>query len=94
VALFGPEELTFDQMAEALTAVLGRPVTFSEMSMTTIGELLRSMGTSAGMVCDSAHMMTTKNAGVDSIHLDASRRDTPTIFRNWVEAELWPAIPG
>jgi uncharacterized protein YbjT (DUF2867 family) len=94
VLLHSPEYLSFNQIAETLTAVLGRPVAFSEMSMTAFGGMLSSVGTSAGMVRAYVHMMTAKNAGMDSMHPDASRRDTPTTFRNWAESELRPVILG
>jgi uncharacterized protein YbjT (DUF2867 family) len=94
ISLHGPEDLSFDQMAETLTAVLGRPVAFCEMSMTAFGAMLRSMGTSEGMVRAYVDMMTAKNAGMDKMHPAASRRDTPTTFRDWVAGELLPVILG
>ena len=94
VPLHGPEDLTFDEIARTLSDVLGRPVAFHEMSMEAFDGMLRSMGTSDGMARDYAHMMTAKNEGMDRMHPDAPRHDTPTTFRAWAEAELRPAILG
>lgn len=94
VPLYGPEDLSFEEMAQTLSDVLRRPVAFHEMSMDGFDGMLRSMGTSEGMVRDYVAMMTAKNEGMDSMHPDASRHDTPTTFRSWAQSELRPAILG
>ncbi len=92
IPLHGPEDLSFDEMAQILSEVLGRPIAFRGMSMDAFEEMLRSMGTSEGMARDYVDMMTAKNEGMDTMHRDAPRRNTPTTFRTWAEAELKPAV--
>ncbi len=92
VPLHGPSDLSFDEMANILSDVLGRPVAFHEMSMQRFGEMLRSAGTSEGMARDYVAMMTAKNEGMDNMLPNATRNDTPTTFRAWAEAELRPVI--
>ncbi len=94
VPLYGPEDLSFDEMARTLSDVRGRPVAFHGMSMDAFDGMLRSMGTSEGMARDYVAMMTAKNDGMDNMHPGAARDDTPTTFRAWAKAELRPAILG
>ncbi|MEM7710304.1 MAG: NAD(P)H-binding protein [Pseudomonadota bacterium] len=94
IPLYGPEALSFDEMASILSDVLGHPVAFHEMSMDTFGAMLRSTGASEGMIRDYALMMTAKNEGMDAMPPDASTADTPTTFRTWAERELRPVLLG
>ncbi len=92
IPLYGPEDLSFDEMAETLSALLKSPIAFHEMSMDAFAEMMRSIGTSEGMARDYVDMMTAKNNGMDKMHPDALRHDTPTTFRSWAMAELKPAV--
>lgn len=92
VALRGPEDLSFDEMAAIVSDVLERPVQFEETPMDQFEGAMRAAGASEGMVRAYAEMLTAKNEGMDTMARPASRRDTPTTFRAWCEAELHPAI--
>ncbi|MFQ6554233.1 NAD(P)H-binding protein [Aestuariibius insulae] len=92
IPLHGPQEVSFDEIASILSDILGHPVAFREMSMDAFSAMLRSIGTSEGMIRDYTLMMTEKNEGMDTPHPGTSRDDTPTSFRTWAERELRPAI--
>ena len=92
VPLHGPEDLTFDEMASTISEVLGREVRFHEMPMDDFASMMRGMGTSEGMAQGYVDMLTAKNDGMDTMSLPVDRRDTPTSFRAWCEAELCPIL--
>lgn len=50
VPLFGPEDLTFEEMAAIMSDVLGKPVRFREISMDQFADAMRGRGASDGMV--------------------------------------------
>ncbi len=94
IALQGPEDLTFTEIADTLTDVLGRPVSFTEISMEAFADTLRANGTSPGMTLDYVAMLTAKNDGMDTMLRNTPRHQTPTTLRDWAEAELRPAVLG
>ena len=94
VPLHGPEDLAFEEMAAIMSDVLGRPIAFREMTMDQFEGMMRATGASEGMARAYAEMLTAKNDGMDAMAPPPHRRDTPTTFRRWCEAELRPAIGG
>ncbi|MFC4732256.1 NAD(P)H-binding protein [Salipiger abyssi] len=92
VPLHGPENLTYDQMAEILSEALKRPIRFREISMEAFGDLLRSTGCTEGMARAAMEMMIAKSEGMDTMTRPESRSATPTSFQTWCENELRPVI--
>jgi len=92
--LLGPEDLSFNEMAEILSAVLGREIVASELPMEHFRQRMRDLGVSDGMSQAYVEMLTAKNEGMDHLVTPASRHDTPTTFRRWCEEELRPLIAG
>lgn len=92
VPLYGPEDLSFDEMAAIMSEVLGRPVRFQEMPMEQFQEMMRATGASEGMVRSYALMFTAKNEGMDTMTRPVERGETPKTFRQWCEEELGPVI--
>ena len=92
VALRGPEDLSFDEMAAIMTETLGRPVAFRSVPMEAFKETMRSMGASEAMARAYVEMLTAKNEGLDTMDGSGSREDTPTTFRRWCETELRPIV--
>lgn len=86
--LLGPEDLSFDEMAVTLSESLGRPVKAMEMSMPQFEEMMRGLGASEGMAQAYVEMLTAKNEGIDTLDMTASRRTTPTTFREWCDQEF------
>lgn len=92
--LLGPEDLSFDEMAAIMSEVLGREIAAVELTMAQFGQMMRDLGASDGMAQAYVEMLTAKNEGMDHLVAPSSRRDTPTTFRVWCEAELRPLIEG
>ena len=92
VPLFGPEDLSFDQMAAIMSEVLGQPVRYQEIRMAQFEKTMRALGTSEGMVQSYVQMLTAKNEGMDTMNILGGRSETPTTFRQWCDQELRPVI--
>ncbi len=88
LALCGPEDLSFEEMAMIMSDVLGRKISFQEMSLEDFGGMMRAMGATEGMAHGYVDMMKAKNEGMDNAACSADRSATPTTFRTWCEAEL------
>ncbi|AZL59562.1 NmrA family transcriptional regulator [Tabrizicola piscis] len=92
VPLMGPEDISFEEMAEVMSSVLGRPVRYEEMPMEQFAGMMAAMGASDGMVRAYVDMLTAKNEGMDTARRPAARTGTPTTFRQWCEIELCPVV--
>ncbi len=88
LALCGPEDLSFEEMATILSETLGREIAFHEMSVEDFGGMMRGIGATDGMAQGYVEMMTAKNEGMDNAACPKDRSATPTTFRNWCETEL------
>ncbi len=92
LAVLGPEDLSFNEMAQILSDVLGKPVKFQQMPMEAFKARLASFGTSEAMSQAYVDMMTAKNEGMDNAELRTSENTTSTGFRQWAEEVLKPAV--
>lgn len=92
VPLMGPEDISFEEMAEVMSSVLGRPVRYQELPMDQFAGMLAATGASDGMVRAYVDMLTAKNEGMDTVARPAARTETPTTFRRWCEIELRPLV--
>lgn len=92
IPLLGPENLSFAEMANIMTSVLGRPIRFQEMSMDDFERMMQSAGVSEGMAAAMVEMFMAKNEGMDNMVRPPSRATTPTTFRQWCEEELRPVL--
>lgn len=88
LALCGPEDLSFEEMATIMSDVLGRKIAFHEMSLEDFGGMMRGMGATEGMAHGYVDMMTAKNEGMDNAACSSDRSATPTTFQTWCETEL------
>ncbi|RVV97164.1 NmrA family transcriptional regulator [Mesobaculum littorinae] len=88
----GPEDLSFDQMAQIMSDTLQKPVSFQEIGMEDMRGMLIANGASAGMARSMIQMLTAKNAGLDHMAPRAFAAETPTTFREWCRIVLEPAI--
>jgi uncharacterized protein YbjT (DUF2867 family) len=92
VPVLGPEDLSFDQMAEILSDVLGRPVRFQQVPIEAFKAQLREHGASEGLVDGMAEMFVAKDNGLDTHEPRTPESTTPTSFRQWAQEVLKPAI--
>lgn len=92
VAVLGPEDLSFNDMARIMSEALDRPVRYQQIP----GEVLRARmvqrGISEAMARAMVDMLTAKNAGLDNAEPRTPESTTPTSFHQWCEDVLRPAV--
>ncbi len=91
-AVLGPEDLSFNEMAQILSDVLGKPVQFKQIPMEAFKQRIGSFGASDAMAQAYVDMMTAKNEGMDNAEPRTPENTTPTSFRQWTEEVLKPLI--
>lgn len=94
IPAIGPEYLTFEEIAEIISNVIAKPVTFHEMSMDAMKGMMLENGASQGMAQAMIDMLSAKNEGMDHL-VDLTPEDitnTPTTFRQWCETVLKPLV--
>jgi len=94
VPVLGPEDLSFNEMAQIMSAVLGKPVRFEEMSDEALKSGLLQRGRSEAMAQGVVDMMVAIKEGIYSNEPRTPETSTPTSFRQWCEEVLKPAILG
>jgi uncharacterized protein YbjT (DUF2867 family) len=92
VPLLGPEDLSFNDMAEIMSQVLGRVVRFQQTTFEAYKARFVSFGMSDAMAQGMTDMAWAKNEGLDNAVQRTSANSTPTSFREWCEEVLKPAV--
>jgi uncharacterized protein YbjT (DUF2867 family) len=92
VAILGPEDLSFNDMAEIMTEVLGKPVRFQQITLEAYKATLTQRGMSEAMAQGMVDMAAAKDAGLDNAEPRTPQSTTPTSFRQWCEDVLVPAV--
>jgi uncharacterized protein YbjT (DUF2867 family) len=92
VPVLGPEDLSFDDMAQTMSEVLGKPVRFQQIPGETFKATLMERGTSAAMAQATLDMLLAKDHGLDNAELRTPEATTPTSFLQWCEEVLKPAV--
>jgi len=90
--VLGPEDLSFDDMAQIMTEVLGWPVQFQRITPEALRERLTGFGMSDAMAAGMVDMAVAKDLGLDNAAPRTSESTTPTSFRQWCEDVLEPAL--
>lgn len=94
VPMMGPEDLSFDDMAQIMSEVLGKTVRFQEMSMEDMKSMLLGRGTTEGMAQAMIDMLTAINQGMNNLAPRSFVAAEQTTFRQWCELVLMPAVAG
>jgi len=94
VPVLGPEDLSFNDMAQIMSEVLGKPVRFQEIPAESIRSRLTENGYSAAMAQAMIDMLVAKNKGLDNAEPRTPQSTTPTSFRQWCEEVLKPVVLG
>ena len=94
VAVLGPEDLSFNDMAQIMTGVLGKPVRFQQIPGEAFKARLTGFGMSDAMAQGMLDMMVAKNEGLDNAEPRTAQSTTPTTFRQWCEEVLKPKVSG
>jgi uncharacterized protein YbjT (DUF2867 family) len=92
VPLLGPKDLSFNDMAEIISDVLGRKVRFQQTTFEAYRERFVSFGMSDAMAQGMTDMAWAKNEGLDNAVERTTGNSTPTSFRQWSEEVLKPAV--
>jgi uncharacterized protein YbjT (DUF2867 family) len=94
VPLLGPEDLSFNDMAEIMSEVLGKEVRFQKTTFEAYKERFVGFGMSDAMAQGMTDMARAKNEGLDNAVQRTPENSTPTTFREWCEEVLKPAVLG
>ncbi len=92
VAVLGPEDLSFTDMAQIMSEVLGQPVRYQQIPGQALKDRLTAAGMSDPMAQATADMMTAKDQGLDNAEPRTPQSTTPTSFRQWCAEVLKPAV--
>ena len=92
VPLLGPEDLSFNDMAEIMSQVLGKDVRFQQITFEAYKDGFVRLGVSDAMAQGYADMAWAKNEGLDNGVQRTPQNSTPTSFRQWCEEVLKPAV--
>jgi len=92
VPVLGPEDLSFDDMAQVMSKVLGKPVRYQQIPFDAYKARLMDNGVSEAMAQGMFDMMWAKNEGLDNAVARTPQTSTPTSFRQWCQDVLKPAV--
>jgi len=92
VAVLGPEDLSFNDMARIMSEVLGQPVRYQQIPAQALKDRLTAAGMSDAMAQGTADMMVAKDQGLDNAEPRTPESTTPTSFRQWCQEILKPAV--
>jgi len=92
VPLLGPEDLSFNDMAEITSDVLGKQVRFQQTTFEAYKNQFLGFGMSDAMAQGQTDMVWAKNEGIDNAVQRTPENSTPTSFRQWAEEVLKPAV--
>ena len=93
-AVLGPEDLSFNDMAEIMSEVLSKPVRFQQITFEAFKAGFIERGASEAFAQGMTDMMLAKNKGLDNAEPRTPENTTPTSFRQWCEEVLKPAALG
>ncbi len=92
IALLGPDDLSFNDMAAIISEVLGREVRYQQISFEQLKEQFLKRGASESIAQGFVDMYRAKNEGVDNMAEVGVSDRMPTTFRQWCEEFLKPAM--
>jgi uncharacterized protein YbjT (DUF2867 family) len=90
VPLLGPEDLSYNDMAQVISQVLGKDVRFQQITFQAYKDRFIRLGTSDAMAQGYTDMARAKNEGLDNSVQRTPQNSTPTSFRQWCEEALKP----
>jgi len=92
VPLLGREDLSYTDMAEVMSQVLGKDVRFQQITFEAYKDRFVRLGMSDAMARGYADMARAKNEGLDNGVQRTPENSTPTSFRQWCQEVLKPAV--
>jgi uncharacterized protein YbjT (DUF2867 family) len=92
--VLGPEDLSFNDMANVMSDVLGKQVRYQQIAFEAYKAGFIERGMSEAMAQGMTDMAAAKSAGLDNGEPRTPQSTTPTSFRQWSEEVLKPAVLG
>jgi uncharacterized protein YbjT (DUF2867 family) len=92
VAVLGPEDLSFNDMAQIMSEVLGKPIRFQQIPFEAYKSRFIEFGMSEPMAQGMTDMAAAKNNGLDNAEPRTPENTTSTSFRQWCEDVLKTAV--
>jgi uncharacterized protein YbjT (DUF2867 family) len=92
VPLLGPEDLSYNDMAQIMSQVLGKDVRFQQITFEAYKDRFMRLGMSDAMAQGYTDMAWAKNQGLDDGVQRTPQNSTPTSFRHWCEEVLKQAV--
>jgi uncharacterized protein YbjT (DUF2867 family) len=92
VPVLGPEDLSYNDMAEIMSEVLGKPIRFHQISAEAFKSTLMQRGMSEAMAQGNLDMWAAYNHGLDTAEPRTAESTTPTSFRQWCDEMLKPRV--
>jgi uncharacterized protein YbjT (DUF2867 family) len=94
VAVLGPEDLSFNDMAQIMSQVVKRPIRYQQIPVEALKTRLKESGMSEAMAQGMVDMAVAKNEGLDNAEQRTAHSSSPTSFRQWCEEILKPVLLG
>ena len=91
-AVHGPADLSFNDMAEVMTKVLGRPIRYQAVPGTATKAMFMEHGASEGFAQGYVDMFREIGEGIHTADPRTPESTTPTTFESWCAEELKPAM--
>jgi uncharacterized protein YbjT (DUF2867 family) len=92
IPVLGPEDLSQNEMAEIISEVLGRPISYRQMSYDDYRGMMLAQGRSEAIAQAMVDMAVAKANGLDQGVVRTAENSTPTSFRQWCTEVLLPAL--
>jgi uncharacterized protein YbjT (DUF2867 family) len=92
VEVLGGEDLSYHDIAEILTDVLGTPIRFEFGDRAAVKQFLVSRGFSEAMAQSMMDMDLAGERGINNATPRTAGRTTPTTFREFAEQAIKPAV--
>lgn len=92
VPVLGPENISFNQMADIISEVVGRKIVCTNMSFEAYDDMFVRRGFTPAMAAGMTDMARAKVKGLDLGVPRTAETASPTSFRIWCETVLKPAF--
>lgn len=94
VPILGPEDLSYNEMAQIMSEVLERPIRYQRVPGDAFKANLMRNGMSDGWAQGLVDLLTEVDQGVYNAEPRTPESSSPTTFRQWCEDVLKPAFLG
>ena len=92
VALHGPANVSFDELAAVLSEVLEKPIRYVQVPDEVVVDNMKRAGLSEGFARTYARLLTKEAIEAYAIEPRTPETTTPTTLRDWATATLLPAF--